>query len=660
MKSKTLLSALCAIFSVTAFAGKDPVLMTVESDSIYLSDFRNIYAKNNSLEEGVDASSLDEYLTLFVNFKLKVKAAMDLGMDTTAAFKNELAGYRKQLAQPYLIDQNVNEALIEEAYNRLKEEVSASHILIKVGPNASPVDTLKAWNQIQQIRKKATSGEDFEKIAKAESQDPSAAQNGGALGYFTAFQMVYEFESAAFNTEVGEISDVVRTRFGYHILKVNDRRPARGEIRVAHILVKTMSSYSDEQMAEAKSKVDEIYAKLQAGEDFVELAKAFSDDKTSGRKGGTLPWFGIGKMIRSFEDASFSLTENGQISEPFQTKLGWHIVKRIDKKELPPFEEMKSELKSKVSRDSRGGKSRESLLQTIKTDYGYKLNKAALNPFYKWVDVSFFKGKWKRPEGNKYDQVLFTLDDQKYSGQSKSFTQSDFAEFVEKASRHQPEQPIKALVDQLFDQFVEQSCINFEDGLLDKKYPEFRALMQEYRDGILLFELMDQKVWTKAVEDTAGLSAYYMNHKTDSVFMWGQRAKANVFTCANEDVAKQLRKLIAKRDKKGLSNTEIVKQLNETSALNVQYETGMFQKNDNLTLDKAKWVVGISEPFKDGDRIAVVEISEVIAPTPKTLKECKGQATAAYQTYLEEQWIAELREKYKVNVDRQVLTQLAQ
>ena len=281
----TILSiALLSTTCITAQKSDDAVLMTIGGNRVTVSEFENVYHKNNTKESGsADSKSLNEYVDLFVNFKLKVKEAEELGLDTAKAFKDELAGYRKQLAQPYLTDKDVNEKLLSETYNRLNMDVHAAHILVKVNETALPKDTLEAYNKIMKIRARILKGEDFKKVAseKGISDDPSAVENGGDLGYFTALQMVYPFESAAYTTKVGEISMPVRTRYGYHIIKVVDSRDNRGEVTVAHIMLLNPKEDKAEEKDKIKKNIDDIYQKLQQGESFESLAKQFSDDKSS-------------------------------------------------------------------------------------------------------------------------------------------------------------------------------------------------------------------------------------------------------------------------------------------------------------------------------------------------------------------------------------------
>lgn len=631
-----------------AFAqDKDPVLMTIAGKNITRSEFQSIYNKNNPKNTEADSKSIDDYVQLFVNFKLKVKEAEEMGLDTTAEFRNELEGYRKQLAQPYLTDNEVNDQLLREAYERSKTDVRASHILIKLDANALPKDTLKAYNTTIALRNKILKGEDFAKVARENSQDPSAKENAGDLGYFTSMQMVYPFETAAYTTKIGEISMPVRTRFGYHLIKVVDKREAQGQIMCEHIMVKSQKGQSAADSVAAKQKIDEIYGKIKAGENFEELARQQSDDKGSAKEGGKLPLFGTGRMVMEFEKAAFGLQNNGDYTAPVKTQYGWHIIKRLDKKPIPTFEESKNELKGKVTKDSRAQKSKESLIAKIKKENNFKENLKARDEFNTLIDSSYFEGTWSKDKASKLNKELFSIADKKY-------TQLDFANYLENHQTKRPKIDAGVLVKTTYEQFVNDNCIAYQETILDKKFPDFKALMQEYRDGILLFDLTDKKVWGKAVKDTAGIEVFYQKNKNN--YMWEERVEATIYTCANTAIADQTRKLIKKQEKSNISNDSLMNIVNKDSQLNLKIENGKFLKNENDMVDKVKWQVGISENMTKNNQVIFVKINKVLPPDVKKLSEARGLVTSDYQNYLEKEWIESLRKKYTVNIDRSVLS----
>lgn len=516
-----------------------PVLETLGTTPVYTQDFLYVYRKNNPAagatanadQESRPSTSLPEYLDLYTNFRLKVLDAEARGLDTTAAFRRELDGYRQQLAQPYLTEKSVTDQLVKEAYDRMKTEVSAAHILILVGPEADPKDTLEAFNKITKIRQRVTSGgEDFGKVAGAESQDPSAKQNGGSLGYFSAMQMVYPFENAAYRTKAGEVSPVLRTKFGYHILKVNNTRPAQGEIKVAHLMVRATPGMPKEDSLQAKKKVDEIYARVQKGEDWSKLVSQFSEDQGSSQQGGELPAFGTGRMIPSFEEAAFKLSKPGEIAAPIQTPYGWHIIKFIERKALPTYADMEQSLKSRVAKDSRSELNKAAFLKRIKAENDFKEVAATRKLIVEKADTSLISGKFSYETDKKKNKALglplFTLKGQ-------PTTAGDFYGWLKTNQKARPKGASPQYVMGLYlDQFTEQRLTDFEKANLDQKYPEYRALVREYRDGILLFQLMDEKVWSKAIEDTTGLKTFFADHKED--YKWGTRVDAQVISAADK------------------------------------------------------------------------------------------------------------------------------
>lgn len=518
------------------------VLGTIGSDPILSDDFSYVYTKNNvNAENAYAESSLKEYMNLYVNFRLKVKEAEALGLDTTAAFKSELDGYKKQLAAPYLTEKEVTQQLIREAYDRMKEEVRAFHILILVKPDADPKDTLVAYNKIKSIRDKAVKGDNFEQLAKANSQDPSAATNSGDLGYFSALQMVYPFEDAAFKTPVGSISSIIRTRFGYHVLKVTGRRPSQGEVRTAHIMIRYTTGGSTEDSLAAYRKIEEISKKLSAGEPWATLVKTFSEDVQSKAKNGELPWFSTGRMVASFEDAAFALKNPGDVSKPVLTPYGWHIIKLLERKGLAPFEELEPTLKQKVNRDSRSELNKKAFLDRIKKEDEFKEITANVNATMLLADSSLTKGAWKynSEEVKNKKTILFTIKGEPYS-------RLDFYEFIRSKQRARTDVSPIVYMGQLYNQYVEETLTKWEENHLTEKYVDYRMLVKEYRDGILLFQLMDQKVWSKAVEDTTGLRAFFNENR--SKYQWKERSKATILSASSKETLGKVKEEIKSSD----------------------------------------------------------------------------------------------------------------
>ena len=667
MKTSTFFPRLAGLVTAltlvtTAVCAQDTDVLDIAGERVSLADFEHVFGKNNR-DSVYTVEALDEYMQLFINFKLKVREAEALGMDTAEAFKKELAGYRTQLARPYLVDTELLDALVAEAFERKNQEVRASHILVSVDAKASPADTLKAWNRIQGLRSRVAAGEDFETVARSKggSEDPSVASNGGDLGWFTAFQMVYPFECAAFNTEVGDVSEVVRTRFGYHILKVAGKRKAHGEVQVAHIMVRMPSDAPQDQVANAEGRIQEVLRLLRSGEDFDALALKYSEDPSTAAKGGLLPWFGTGKMVEPFEEAAFGLEEVGDLAGPVRTNYGFHILKLIDKKELPSFEDSQRELTKKVRRDSRAEITKTSFVRGLQAEYGAKVSprrRDALVRAGSNLDSLFHAG---HPlTGVKSSELSRTL----FSVAGQAHTVGDFVDWVNASRVRNLDLPSADKVKQEIDRYLETMLLAHEDTQLERKHNDFRLLMEEYHDGILLFELTDQNVWSRAVKDTAGLVAYHEAHLED--FMWDDRLDVAIYTCEDADIAKKVRKALRKSGDVETLRRELISE----RPLALRSETGLFSQGENAWADRAfaaladgslvadKKGMLMLETSEGGSQVILVEVKAQLTPTPKALDECRGQAIAAYQDHLEQAWIEELRMKYPHDINREALYSL--
>lgn len=638
----------------------DEVLLTVAGEKITKTEFLNVYKKNNIKGDLMDKKSLDEYLNLYINFKLKVKEAEELKLDTFTSFKSELAGYRKQLAQPYLTDKQVDDDLLKEAYDRLQWDIRASHILIKVNKEATPEDTLAAYKKVLKIRERLLKGEDFATVAKETSDDPSARDreepdsksifkgNGGDLGYFSVLDMIYPFENGAYNTKVGQVSQPVHTDYGYHLIKVVNRKPAMGRAVVAHIFIEVPKDAKPENLATYKSKIDEAYAKLKGGETFENVVKEYSDDKGSAAKGGVLQGFGVNRMVPEFIEAVAKLNLN-EYSEPVQTVYGWHIIKLIERTPVKSFDEEKTQLKARIIKDSRANKSKESVINRIMGEYGFKELPGVVNDFYAVVDSTIYEGKWEPAKAASLTKPMFTIGE-------KTITQQDFAKFLGTKQGRRIKMKITDFVNSRYDDFIDESCLQYEDSKLEQKYPEFKALMKEYRDGIMLFELTDKKVWSKAIQDTTGLTAFHENNK--SKYMWDERLDASIFTCNNQATAKSARKLVKNYINGKMTEMDIYKKINIDTVPTLKIEHKKYSRKDNPVIDQIKWEKGVTEDISKDDKVIFVVVHNLVAPEPKLLKEAKGLITADYQNYLEEEWIKQLRSKYPYVVNQGVFDSL--
>ncbi len=641
------------LLSASLSFSQSKVLLEIDNEKITTDEFLHIYKKNNTSPDAMTYKAMEEYLDLFINFKIKVHEANILGMDTLSSFKNELGGYRTQLAQPYLTDKKVEEEILEEAYNRMKWDIEVSHILVKCDLAASPEDTLKAWNKINTVYKKLVKGEKFNNLVKDYSEDEGSLKYDGNLGYRTVFNLVYEFETVMYETKVGEFSKPFRTRYGYHILQVNNKRPAKGKFKVAHIMMVTPEGTGSGFKKQAEEKINDVYKKAVAGEDFAKLAEEYSEDRRTAVDGGIIGWVSVGgKMIKEFEETVFSLEKIGDISNILKTNYGFHIIKLIDIEEIKPFDEIKNDLKGLISNTARTSKSKEVIVNQLKKDYNAKVFDANVKDFYNIVTDSMFAGTWQVNENLKLDKPVLSFAD-------RIFTQQDFVNYIKKFNRKQNPQDIKYFVDQSFNNFATKMILSYEEEILEDKYPEFHYLIKEYHDGILLFELTDKFVWSKAINDTAGLEKFYQENKNN--YMWAYRYDVKVYQCNNQKVLKSA----GKSFNKNIDDAKILEKNNKKdSTAIVLKEYDFAEKGMKPLVDRS--IKEFNIPEQDNLRKVIVDenkntitIIKVVSPKNKTLQEAKGIITADYQNYLEKEWIKELRNKYKITIHKDILKSLA-
>lgn len=642
MKSLPFLLSLFLGFNCL-FAQNQDILLTIANTKVPAEEFKATYLKNSA--HALSGESLDDYLQLFINFKLKVQEARQQKIDTSQAFIAEYEEYVKQLAQPYLTDAEVNDNLIDEAYSRLNKEIKASHILISI-PDGD--DTLKYYKKAIEVRNRIIGGEDFEKVAVETSSDPSVSKNRGSLGYFTAFQMVYPFETAAYNTRKGEVSMPVRTRFGYHLVKVFDIRPSQGKVKIAHIMIKTAHGGGQRNIDEAHKKIMDIHARLIKGEDFATIAKNESQDENTSQRGGEFPWLSAGQIIPEIDAVAFALSSDGAISEPVQTPFGWHIIKRLGRNMVGTKEEMTPEIKTKISRDMRSAKSKESFVAKLKVQYGFKENKDAINQVKSAVDSAVYASKWEAPVFTK-DAVVFTLAGNEHRS-------SEFANYIAEHQYMARNSALSTFLNTMYSDWVSQVIIGYEESQLPVKYPEFRHIAQEYLEGMLLFEITDRTVWKKSYDSTALADFYSKNIHN---YKWGERVHYAVYTLPNALSLDKFKKMLLS----GKTSTMQPGALAQTAGKKLKIEIAHEQKSANTDSPEIKdykqWKDGIKEmPSADGHVVVLRYIKTTTGDT-KLLADCRGEVTADLQVEMEKQWIAKLKENYPVTLNTDVYKRLS-
>lgn len=647
MKKGILFTAIC-LLSLSLFAQvNDKVVLTIGDESVYLSEFDFIFRKNNS-EGTVTKKAIDEYLELFTVFRLKVKEAKELKMDTSRAFINELNGYVKQLAVPYLKDREAESKMINETYERMGKDLKIRHILITTKDCDLPADTLAAFNKINVIRKEIVAKKkSFEQAAMAYSQDTNSAKNGGLIGYFSALSLVYAFENEAYRLKVGELSRIVRTNYGYHLIQIDDIRPARGKVKIAHIFLRADES-NQAQTDLVLKRANEAYARLQEGELFENVVKTYSEDYNTASKGGELPAFGINQMVTEFEEAAFSLQKPGDYSKPFQTKYGFHIIKLIEKSTRPSFDDYKTELTKTLQKQKRWEETRQSLIAKLKKEYNFIEDKT----FLKLIEQEANRNNQKLTR----DFIMSLPDVKLFEMKGVSYTSKDFIENM--SGKIASDRPIEfcLLKKNYYYPYIDTKIMDYKEENLPNEFVDFKMLVNEYRDGILLFNLMDLMVWGKSMKDTVGLKAFHDLNKQQ--YMWPERARVITVDCKDDKVEAEARKLAPQLLSGKLSKDAFAAKLNKKVKDNVILLDGLYSREDKYALIDGTFEKRIGETVRKDNKIRFAVITEILSPQPKSLKETKGVVISDYQAYLEQDWVRELRKKYPVSVNYDVLYSL--
>ncbi len=618
------------------------VLFTINENPYYTDEFKRVYNKNIDLVKDESQKDLNQYLDLYVGYKLKINKAHQLGLQDNPKYINELSSYRTQLAKNYLTDIKVTNELVREAYDRYLKEINGSHILFLVDENASPADTLKAYNKAISVRKKIMDGADFEQAAVEYSEDPSAKDNKGSLGYFSAFRMVYPFESGAYKTQVGKISEPVRSRFGYHLIKVNTIRDNRGEVSVSHIMLLK----SDDKLINEKNKsrINELYQKLQQGELFEELAKQFSEDKSSGPNGGKMATFGSGQLSsEEFEQIAFGLTKAEPLSKPFETPFGFHIIRLNERFPVKTFDEMEGDLQTRVSRDERARLIQNSVTERLRKKYKITTNKKLYTAVEKAFVNDFYSESWTA-ESIKipFTENLLTINETKFSGR-------DFLNFVQKNHKNAVEiKPVSKMMAVIYENYTDEELNKYYNANLENEFPEFANVMNEYRDGLLLFDLMEKEIWEKSKTDTLGLQSFYNKNKQN--YQWNKRYDILVVSSTKEEYIKKAHKLL----KKGKSATEVKEALNSGKELEVIEKEGIFEVGSTLLPKNIEDKKGVTSITKEGKYYYVSRIKNIIPAGQKSFEECEGKVINDYQQYLEENWVSDLKKEFTIKVNNEV------
>jgi len=642
---KRILGVFLLAFLVTATAfsqNKKDILLSIDDHPVYANEFIRVYQKNLDLVQDESQKDIDGYLDLFIDYKLKITAAKAQDLDKAAAYKSEFNQYRDQLSRNYLFEDQITEDLAKEAYERGKEEIDAAHILVLVSSDAMPQDTLTAFKKIKSIHEKAMAGADFDQLARDFSEEPNAKETAGRLGYFTVFGMVYPFETEAYNTEIGKVSDIVRSQFGYHILHIKDRRARLPKIIVSHIMI---SDNKGARTFDPKERINEIATMLKQGESFESLAQEHSDDKSSAVKGGELIPFTKGELRSpEFEDAAYELKNIGDISDPIKSDFGWHIIRLDEVLAEDSFEKQKPSLEKRVAQGDRAKMVTYTVNKKIKDKYGFKAGADFMPYFDSYVSDTVLSRKWKmEPIPASENKILFTIG-------NKKVMFSDFAEYIgERQKKSRPYQQKEMLLLGFYDEFETEELKEYFKNQLEIENEDYAAILNEYRDGLLIFDVMEHNIWQKAKTDSVGLQSYFLKNQNN--YTWKQRLDADLFSATSQITAQRVQKML----EDGKTAEEIKIELNPNGVVNVILSQGAFEVGESELPTDLEIKTGVSKIYPSNGSFIVVNVREILPPGVKSLEEVKGKVISSYQNELEMQWMNSLHSKYNVEVNKKTL-----
>jgi peptidyl-prolyl cis-trans isomerase SurA len=624
---------------------KKNVLLTINSNPVYSSDFTKVFNKNLDLVVEESQKNVAGYLDLFIDYKLKITEAYAQELDKNQQYIKEFKKYEDQLAKKYIYDKRVVSKLVEEAYDRSLEEINAEHILVLSNLNDSPNDTLKAYNKIKEAHVKALKGENFTSLVIEYSEEPGAKKSKGKLGYFTAFQMVYPFENTAYNTKVGEISQITRTSFGYHIIKINDRRKKKPKINVSHIMI---FSNKDKKAEDPEERINELYAMIMQGEPFEKIAKQFSEDKNTGVKGGQLKTFGPGDLkAPKFENAAYSIKNEGEIIAPIQSAFGWHIIRLNEKFSIPSFEEQKDDIEKKVKGGARALVVTQAINNKIIKKYGFKEGESYISYFNNFVNDSILSRKWTYSSiPLTENQILFIIGDH-------DVTYTDFAEYLRDNQKTIKKYINKeSLLIDMYVKFKNETLKNYFKERLEVENTEYATIINDYRNGLLVYDVMNKNIWQIAKTDSTGLKDYYETKKNN--YKWKKRLDVDIYSSSDEITTKQVQTLLMR----GEELATIKKQINSDGKINVITVSDVFEIDQSELPEDIIPEKGVSDIKLNDGFYVVVNIKEVIEPTLKEFDEVRGTVISDFQTEIEKKWMQSLRDKYEVKINNKSLKKL--
>ena len=655
--SRLFFLATLAVATPALFAQADSdVLFSVGDSDVTVGEFKYIYSKSNGEEADFSKQSVQEYLDLYERFKLKVVKAREMGLDTVTALQDELEGYRRQLADNYIIDRQVTDRLVSDLYERRRQDVEFSHVFLQFDGNPTPADTLALYERAATIMRDLTP-ENFEETAGQISEDPSSKAKGGYVGYVSPPfpNGLARLEAALYEAPAGRVIGPIQSQYGYHLAFKHGSRPALGEIEIGHILVRKPEDTT--RTATAVDKINAAKAALNAGDDFARVAKEYSEDNDTKNNAGYLGFFGINTYDPDFEAAAFGLEEDGAVSDIVESKVGYHLIRRISHRGLPPFNDVRPLLENKVKSDNRFLHAKDDLLADLRITSGLTENTDALDSLVNTYDPERFVSAQWTPSDVKGKATLWTMEG------GRRGTVADFEAYLVKNNRQRMGLARTAgatpttIAGRLYNNWLDEQLMEHAESRLEKDFPEFAALMREYREGILLFEATKMEVWDKASQDTTGLLSFYEKRREE--YQWGPRATVSRYVInTKEDID-----VNAVVDFARTQDAEAtIGKFGE--AVTVQTDAYEYDRMEDIEdMEGLKPEAGSTSMLKNDLRAGTAtfyKVEDLLPAGPKQLEDARGYVIADYQDELERRWVEELRNQYPVRINKRVLNKMIQ
>ncbi|MFN8254789.1 MAG: peptidylprolyl isomerase [Bacteroidales bacterium] len=638
---------LSILFISGIISGQQEVLLTIGAKKISTSEFKDYCNQNFPGDLLKNKDSAKEALKQFTDYTLKILEAKNLGLDNSQTFQKKLEIFKNQITKKNIVDKELLNAVTQQTYQRMKTEIRASQILVKILPNSLPKDTALAFQKALKVQRRLINGEAFDKVARQVSDDPQAAYDGGDLWFTLPFMLPMQVEDYLYSHTQEKYSNPIRSSKGYHIIQFVEKRENPGSFKFSHILIAFSGNKADS--AQIKFKIDSIYNLLLSGQDFSALANRYSDDKGSGANGGELPWVVTGMLPHEFEMAAFSLTKDGEFSKPFLSRFGWHIVKRLAHKDFPDYLQIKSQLEDKILASERGEILLQNSMEDLKKKYGYTDN-YDISQIKQFVDSTIYAGDWKIPDGVDFSAMLFSFSNQ-------NFTEEEFLKYLEGNQITGQAIQIEPFLYQVFTKFVNEKLLKYEGLMLEKNNKQYNQILNNYKDGLLFNEITAIEINQK-IENEAELEKYYS--KNYSKYNNLVTANVSVFKYGTEDKDK-IEKQFRKYKGVGMSDEEIesrikqlydpdfhfIERINKISGSNPEFDRYLQLKKNGQIADNERLVI-----FKDSQKI--LWLNTEVKNFEKPYEEIKNQVKVDYSAEIEKKWIDGLRYKYKVNVNESV------